>query len=144
MDPLKHFICCDLRGRSVKCTHYRVSSFSHVTFTLFSFTHPVAQYFRPALAHITAFHFPFRRITLLLSLPSFSEALSTLNSNQHTLFPKSTGIARRGSTTTKYNKHPPCSQYFSFAFKITKRIAVLDKYIRDVFDSNKWKTENCN
>jgi len=32
---------------------------------------------------------------------SFSEALSTLNSNRHNLFPKSTGIARRGTATTK-------------------------------------------
>jgi hypothetical protein len=45
---------------------------------------------------------------------SCSEALSLMNSNQHNLFPKSTDIARRGSATTKYSKHPPCSQYLSF------------------------------
>ena len=136
MDPFLYVIRCDLRGDRVKCTHYRVSSFSYVTFTLFPFTHSVAQYFHPALAHMTAFHFPFRRITLLRTLPSISEALSTLNSNQRTLFPKSTVIVRRGSAATKYCEHLLCSEYFSLAFKITKLIAVLDKYTRDVFNSN--------
>jgi len=52
---------------------------------------------------------------------SFSEALSRLNSNQRTLFPKSTSIARRGSVTTKYSKHPPFSQHLSFALELVSQ-----------------------
>jgi len=68
MDPLMDVIWCDLRSGMVKYTHYSGCSIRIATITLFSFTHSLAQYIHSALAHMTAFHFPFRRITLLRTL----------------------------------------------------------------------------
>ena len=153
-------INCDVRAGRVKCTHYRVSRSAMLRLRSSpSHTHSHRIFSPRTRSH--DFHFPFRKITLLRTLLSFSEALSRLISNQRNLFPKSTSIARRVWATTKYSKQPPCSNISPFNqsqpatllgilinvnscinLKLNKRIGVFDKYIRGVIDCSKTEKRN--
>jgi hypothetical protein len=87
MDPLMDVIWCDLRAGRVKYTHYSGSSIRIATITLFSFTLTRTVYSLRTRSH-DCLSISFQKDHFTPQTTSFSEALSTLNSNQRTLFLK--------------------------------------------------------
>jgi len=149
-------ICCDLRGDRVKCTHYRVSSFSHVTFTLFQL-HTLS---RTVFSLCTRSH---NCLSLSVQKDNFTPHTAFfLGSSQHSelrtnvLCFRKVLVSREGAqlqlntaNTRTVRSISPLHQNYPatllgilgkvnscFNLKLTKRIGVSDKCIRGLTDCN--------
>jgi len=155
-------ICCDLRAGRVKCTHYRFSSFSHVTFTLFSFTHSLAQSiftphsfawlpftYRSGGSLYYAQYLPSRKLSADWTRTNVLCFWIELVSRERAQLQLNTANIRPVGHISPLH-HSQLATHFGilinvnscFNLKLTKRIGFFDKYIRGVIDCSKTEKRN--